>query len=107
MATIKPKAKTSSTIRLDPELRKELSEGLANVGMTVNGYFTMSAKQFIIQGKVPFEIKNVPKVEHVTFNDETRKAIVRAYAEEEGIISDTAKTFDDADDAMKELFNDK
>ena len=33
------KSKTSSTIRLDPELRKELSEGLANVGMTVNGYF--------------------------------------------------------------------
>lgn len=101
------KSKTSSTIRLDPELRKELSEGLANVGMTVNGYFTMAAKQFIIQGKVPFEIKNAPKVDHVTFNDETRKAIVRAYAEEEGIIPNTAKDFDNADDAMKELFDDK
>lgn len=101
------KSKTSSTIRLDPELRKELSEGLANVGMTVNGYFTMAAKQFIIQGKVPFEIKNAPNVEHVTFNDKTRKAIVRAYAEEEGLLPNTAKTFDNTDDAMKELFNDK
>lgn len=35
------------------------------------------------------------------------KAIVRAYAEEEGIIPDTAKTFDNTDDAMRELFNDK
>lgn len=100
-------AKTSSTIRLDPKLRKELTEGLANVGMTVNGYFTMAAKQFIIQGKVPFEIKAAPKVEHVHFNEKTRKAIVRAYAEEEGLIPNTAKTFDDTDDAMKELFDEK
>ena len=54
--------KIGSNIRLDPELRKKLTEGLANVGLTVNGYFTMAAKQFIIQGKVPFEIKNPPKV---------------------------------------------
>lgn len=35
------------------------------------------------------------------------KAVVRAYAEEKGIIPDTAKTFDNTDDAMRELFNDK
>lgn len=99
--------KTGSTIRLDPQLRKELTEGLANVGLTVNGYFTMAAKQFIIQGKVPFEIKNSSKVDNVRFNEKTRKAIVRAYAEEEGIIPNTAKTFDNTDDAMKELFNDQ
>ncbi len=99
--------KTGSTIRLDPQLRKELTEGLANVGLTVNGYFTMAAKQFIIQGKVPFEIKNSSKVDNVRFTEKTRKAIVRAYAEEEGIIPNTAKTFDNTDDAMKELFNDQ
>lgn len=52
-------------------------------------------------------IRKCTKVEHVTFNDETRKAVVRAYAEEKEIISDTAKTFDNTDDAMRELFNDK
>lgn len=52
-------------------------------------------------------IRKCTKVEHVTFNDETRKAVVRAYAEEKGIIPDTAKTFDNTDDAMRELFNDK
>lgn len=101
------KSKTRSTIRFDPELRKELSEGLANVGMTINGYFTMVAKQFIIQGKSTIWNKKYAKDERVTFNDETRKAIVRAYAEEEGIIPNTAKTFNNSDDAMKELFNDK
>jgi DNA-damage-inducible protein J len=100
-------SKTGSTIRLDPELRKELSEGLASVGLTINGYFTMAAKQFIIQGKVPFEIQATPKTETVHFNEKTRKAIVRAYAEEEGIIPNTAKTFDNTDDAMEELFNEK
>ena len=99
--------KTGSTIRLDPELRKQLTKGLAEVGLTVNGYFTMAAKQFIIQGKVPFEIKTSPKVKHVHFNEKTRGAIARAYAEEEGLIPNTAKTFDNTDDALKELFNDQ
>ncbi|MDC2828422.1 damage-inducible protein J [Limosilactobacillus mucosae] len=104
-------AKDKESIQLDPLLEKELKEELADVGMTVNDYLTMAAKQFIIQGKVPFEIKAAPKksekVEYVHFNEKTRKAIVRAYAEEEGLIPSTAKTFDNVDDAMKELFHEK
>ena len=42
-------------------------------------------------------------VEKVRFNDETRKAIVRELAEEEGIIPDESKTFDNAEDAMAYL----
>lgn len=106
MAVSTSKIKTGSTVRLDPELRKELSEGLASVGMTINDYFTMAAKQFLIQGKVPFEIKTAPKVERVTFNDKTRKALVRAFVEEEGLLPNTAKIFDNTDEAIKELFND-
>lgn len=52
-------------------------------------------------------IRECSKVEYITFNDKTRKAVVRVYAEEKEIISDTAKTFDNTDDAMRELFNDK
>ena len=37
------------------------------------------------------------------FNEKNRKAIIRAHAEE-GLIPNTAKTFDNVDDAMKELF---
>ncbi|WP_251574383.1 damage-inducible protein J [Limosilactobacillus agrestimuris] len=106
MATTVSKEKIGSTIRLDPELRKELVKGLDSINMTLNSYFTLAAKQFVIQGKVPFEIKTAPKVDHVTFNEKTRKAIVRAFAEEEGLLPNTAKTFDNTDDAMKELFND-
>ena len=74
--------------------------------MTLNSYFTLAAKQFVIQGKVPSEIKTESKVEHVTFNEKTRKAIVRASAEEEGLLPNTAETFDNTDDAMKKLFHD-
>ncbi len=44
------------------------------------------------------------KVEYVHFNKKTREAIIRAHAEEEGLIPNTGKTFDNVDDAMKALF---
>lgn len=97
--------KTASTIRLDPQLREALAEGLAEVGLTVNSYFTMAAKQFVIQGKVPFEIQRSSKAEQVRFNEQTRKIIARAHAEEEGILPNTAETFDKTDEAMKALFD--
>lgn len=39
------------------------------------------------------------------FNERTREAIARVYAEEEKIIPNTAKTFDNTDDAMQDLFH--
>lgn len=107
MTSTASKEKIGSTIRLDPKLRQELIKGLDSINMTMNSYFTLAAKQFVIQGKVPFEIKTAPQAEYVTFNEKTRKAIIRALAEEEGLIPNTAKTFDNTDDAMKELFNDQ
>ena len=44
------------------------------------------------------------KVKYVHFNKKTREAIIRAHAEEEGLIPNTGKTFDNVDDAMKALF---
>ncbi|MGQ5709174.1 type II toxin-antitoxin system RelB/DinJ family antitoxin [Lactobacillus sp. PSON] len=98
---------TASTIRLDSDLRKELNKKLDEVGLTLNGYFTLAAKQFLIQGKVPFEIKSEPDIENITLNEKTRKAIIRAYAEEEGVIPNTAREFDNAQDIMEDLFGDK
>lgn len=106
MAATTSKEKIGLTIRLDPELHKELIKGLDSINMTLNSYFTLAANQFIVQGKVPFEIKTASKVEYVTFNEKTRKAIVRAFAEEEGLLPNTAETLDNTDDAMKELFHD-
>lgn len=99
--------KTGSTIRLDSDMREELTKKLSEVGLTLNGYFLLAAKQFLIQGKVPFEIKEKSTTEKVHFNDKTKKALIRAYAEEEGIISNTAKKFTDTDDLIKDLFSDE
>lgn len=43
--------------------------------------------------------------ETVHFDKKTRAAIIRAYAEEEGLIPNTAKKFTDTDELMKDLFN--
>lgn len=51
MATTTSKEKIGSTIRLDPELRKELIKGLDSINMTLNSYFTLAAKQFVCQGR--------------------------------------------------------
>lgn len=99
--------KTGSTIRLDSDMREELTKKLSEVGLTLNGYFLLAAKQFLIQGKVPFEIKEKSTTEKVHFNDKTKRALIRAYAEEEGIISNTAKKFTDTDDLIKDLFTDE
>lgn len=95
---------SASTIRLDAELRKELTRKLDEIGLTLNGYFTLAAKQFLIQGKVPFEIKTEPPVKEVKFTPETKQVLLRAYAEELGLLPNTGQTFDNVDDAMKELF---
>ena len=49
--------------------------------------------------------KNSSKVDYVTFNDDTRKTIIRTFAEENGILPNTAQTFDNVDDAIKYLFH--
>lgn len=47
---------STTTIRLDDDLKKELTEKLKSTGLSVNAYFTLAAKQLVIQDKIPFEI---------------------------------------------------
>lgn len=65
-------AKTvTTTIRLDKELKDEMTRILGSMGLSVNAYFTMAAKQLVLKKKVPFEIlsdeseeiKKVPTLE--------------------------------------------
>ncbi|MDO4912820.1 MAG: damage-inducible protein J [Lactobacillus sp.] len=77
--------KVSKTINLDENLQRELTEKLSQIGLTLDEYFLLAAKQFLIQGRVPFEI-----TEKVKFNDETRKALIRSLAEEEGLLPNTS-----------------
>lgn len=82
-------AMSSTTLRLDENLKKRIEKKLKATGLTLNGYFTLAAKQLDIQGKIPFEIKT--PVEEPT--DETLSAILLAKAKENGKVEDSTPSF--------------
>ena len=84
-------AKTvTTTIRLDEELKKELTHDLD----------IMAAKQLVLKKKIPFEIStssnDIP-------NETTRKAMILAEAKELGLIPDDSPRFSNVDDMMEFL----
>lgn len=87
------------TIRLDDDLKKQLSQQLKSAGLSINAYFTLAAKQLVIQKKIPFEILTEPEIP----NEVTRKAMLEAEAREAKIIPDNSPRFDNVDDLMKSL----
>lgn len=93
---------STTTIRLDDDLKKELTEKLKSTGLSVNAYFTLAAKQLVIQGKIPFEILTESDIP----NEITKKALVTAEAKELGIIPDNDPSFDNVDDLMTYLNKD-
>lgn len=40
---------STTTIRLDDNLKKQLSKQLKATGLSINAYFTLAAKQLVIQ----------------------------------------------------------
>lgn len=93
-------ATTPTTIRLDYDLRKELDIRLKEAGLSLNTYFTMAAKQFVIQNKIPF---NVITPEKAAPNETTKRAMVLAEAKELGLIPDDSPVFTDVDKMMAYL----
>ena len=90
---------SSTTIRLDDELKKELQKDLDAAGISMNAFFVMAAKQLVLQKKIPFEILTEPEIP----NDTTGKALLLADAKDEGIIPDDSPSFDNVHDLMKSL----
>ena len=90
----------TTTIRLDEELKKELTHDLDIMGLNINAYFTMAAKQLVLKKKIPFEIStssnDIP-------NETTRKAMILAEAKELGLIPDNSPRFSNVDDMMEFL----
>lgn len=91
---------TSTTIRMDDNLRKELDVRLKAAGISLNTYVTMAAKQFVIQNKIPFEVI-VP--EKFIPNEITHRAMVEAEAKALGLIPDDTPSFTDVDKMMEYL----
>lgn len=96
-------AKVASTIRLDGELRKAAEKELNDMGLTLTAYLNLAVKQLVIQKEVPFKIK-ASDDEEIT-NNTTRRALIKAMAEEEGLIKDEGHNFSDTKSAMDALLN--
>lgn len=90
---------TSTTIRLDNNLKKELNKELKSMGLSINGYFNLAARQLVIQKKVPFEVLSEPDEPTET----TKKALVTAQAKELGIIPDDSPSFNNVDELKNYL----
>lgn len=93
---------SSTTIRLNDKLKKELQKDLDAAGISMNTYFMMAAKQLVLQKRIPFEVLTAPEIP----NEATRKALLLADAKDEGLIPDDSPSFDNVDDLMKSLDED-
>lgn len=86
----------ATTLRFDEADKREATELLKSMGISFNGYLTMSVRQLLNQRRIPFEI--LPEAPEPT--EETRRAMVAAEAKQMGLIPDDAVTFTSVDDAM-------
>lgn len=89
----------ATTLRFDESDKAAASSLLESMGISFNGYLTMSVKQLINQRRIPFEI--VPASYEPT--EETRLAMLQAEAKAAGLIPDDDPRFDNVDDFMKSL----
>lgn len=92
---------TPTTIRIDDDLRKELEPRLKTIGLSLNGYLTLAAKQLVIQNKVPFEIMVQDEP-----NGTTERALLEAQSKQLGLIPDSSPSFKNVDDLMNFLNGD-
>ena len=90
---------TPTSIRLDSDLKKELNKELKSMGLSINGYFNLAARQLVIQKKIPSEV--LAETDEPT--ETTKKALVIAQAKELGIIPDDSPSFDNIDELKNYL----
>ena len=89
-------AMATTTITLDEDVKRETTEILNSIGMTLSGYFNLAARQLCIKRRVPFEIEAPDPLP----NEETRRAMIAAEARELGLIPDDTPKFTDADELV-------
>ncbi|MDF7638444.1 damage-inducible protein J [Lactobacillus sp. ESL0791] len=90
---------STTTVRMNANLKDELTKELNNIGLSVNAYFNLAAKQLVLQKKVPFEVLT----ETEEPSEKTKKALILAEAKELGLISDDTPEFNNVDELMKFL----
>lgn len=90
-------ATTNITMRIDEELKTQLQELVSNLGMDINTFFMISAKQAIREQRIPFSISmDIPNPETIEAIEEVQqmKANPSAY-----------KSYTNVDEMMKELLS--
>lgn len=88
-------SKTNLTIRIDQELKAQLQELAADLGMDVTTFFTVYAKKAVRMWKIPFEISG----------DIPNKETLEAFEEVERMKKNPSigKSYTDVDQMIKEL----
>ena len=71
----------TTTITLDDDVKRETTEILNSLGMTLSGYFNLAARQLCIKRRVPFEIEAPDPLP----NELTRKAMIEAFKSDPNI----------------------
>ena len=90
---------TPTTIHLDDNLKKELTKKLDSLGISLNTYFNITARQFVLQNHLPFEISDSADIP----TEKTEKAMILAKAKELKLIKDDSVSFDDIYKAIEFL----
>lgn len=83
---------TPVTIALDEQLRQAVTAQLQAVGLTLNEYFVLAAKQLVVQNRIPFVVLTPDEDEP---NTVTRRAMVAIEAKKLGLIPDDSPVFTD------------
>lgn len=90
---------TPTTIYLNDDLKKELTKKLDSLGISLNTYFNITVRQFVLQNHLPFEISDPADIP----TEKTEKAMILVKAKEIKLIKDDSVSFDDIDKAIEFL----
>lgn len=98
--------KQTYSIRLSKKDHDAAEKIFADLGLDWSNGIKIYLRQLIKRKAIPFTLVTQPE-EKLIPNEETKKALEIAHAEEKGLIPDSAKDFTNSTDAMRYLFGKK
>ena len=89
-------ATTNINMRIDENLKYQLQELMANLGLDVTTFFTMAAKQAVREQAIPFK---------ATMEETPNMETLKAMAEAEYLMNNPGmgKTYDNVDDMLEDI----
>ena len=90
-------ATTNLTMRIDENLKAQLQELVANLGLDVTTFFTMAAKQAVREQAIPFQVSmNMPNKDTLSAFEEVDQikknpSAYRAYSSFSELLNEVSK----------------